>query len=268
MNKNLFLEKKYEINENIGINVSERKFHGEFETHTHDFFEIEFIKSGRALHTINGYSYEVGKGDIYILKPSDFHSLKTTEPLEYMNVMFSEQAVSVPLLYNLTESNAVVFYRLSNGDYDNVLSIFELMIKAYCTGGLNNGYIKNLCECVMMIILHAAEIRPDRLYSNRSIYKTILYIKRNFRCNISLDKLAEEACLSKNYFCSRFKEIFGMSTVDYINSVRLEYAHNLLISTDLPITNVCYNSGFGSYPVFSRTFKKRYGLSPSELRRT
>lgn len=52
MNKNLLLEKKYEINENTGINVSERKLAHDFETHTHDFFEIEFILSGKALHTI------------------------------------------------------------------------------------------------------------------------------------------------------------------------------------------------------------------------
>ena len=94
MNKNIFLEKKYEINENTGINVSKRKLTRDFETHTHDFFEIEFILSGKALHTINGYSYEIGKGDIYLLKPSDFHSLRITEPLEYMSIMFSEQAVS------------------------------------------------------------------------------------------------------------------------------------------------------------------------------
>lgn len=268
MNKNIFLEKKYEINENTGINVSKRKLTRDFETHTHDFFEIEFILSGKALHTINGYSYEIGKGDIYLLKPSDFHSLRITEPLEYMSIMFSEQAVSTQLLYNLTESDKAVFYKLSNEDYNNILSVFELMIKAYNTDGLNIGYIKNLCECVMMIILRTAEIKPHTLQSNRSIYKTILYIKRNFRCNISLDRLAEEACLSKNYFCSQFKSIFGMSTVDYINSIRLSYAHNLLISTDLPITNICFNSGFGSYSVFSRAFKKHYGCSPSDVRRT
>lgn len=52
MNKNIFLEKKYEINENTGINVSKRKLTRDFETHTHGFFEIEFILSGKALHTI------------------------------------------------------------------------------------------------------------------------------------------------------------------------------------------------------------------------
>ena len=113
--KNIF-EKKYEINEQTGITASKRYTNQDWQTHTHDFYEIEFIISGSAIHTVNDYSYQIKKGDIYMLSPSDFHSLKIIQPLEYINIMFSEQAVTPSLLCEFIFSNKSTFYRMTDSE--------------------------------------------------------------------------------------------------------------------------------------------------------
>ena len=180
--------------------------------------------------------------------------------------MFSEQAVSTAILYELTSDRGPLYFKLDEADYKRMTSVFELITDSDTSGTLNKRYIRNLCECAMITILQKRNLIPDTKKLSKSIYRTILYINRNFRSDISIDMLACEANLSKNYFCSQFKSIFGTSTVEYINSVRLEYAKNMLVSTDIPITEICFNSGFGSYPVFSRAFKNYYGCTPSRMR--
>lgn len=265
--KTTIFEKKYQINNEFGITVEKRTLKKDFKTHTHDFFEIELITSGEALHTVNGYTYKITAGDIYLLQPSDFHSIKTEKPLEYYNIRFTEQAVSAYMLYELTQQESTTFFKLSFKDRNAIESILKLGLNMPNDEWSGN-YIKNLCECVMITILRKRKITPHTPHSHKSIYKTILYINRNFRSDISLDRLADEALLSKNYFCSQFKKIFGINVIDYINTVRISYAENMLKSTDIPITNICFNSGFGSYPVFYRMFKKHTGYTPSQFRKT
>lgn len=264
--KEILFEKKHEINEYIGISASHRSLAEDFPTHTHDFYEIEFIISGKARHTINGVGYDIAEGDIYVLKPSDFHSLEIKEPLEYMNIMFSEQAVSAALLYELTYTDSPVYFRLAGNDYNNILSVFRLINNAGTDRLLSGRYIKNLCECIMIIVLNNSNIVPQSKPSEKNIFKTILYINRNFKSEITIDELSHEAGLSRNYFCSRFKQVFGTSTTEYINSIRLKYAKNMLLSSETPVTEICFASGFGSYSVFSDLFKKKFKMTPSQMR--
>ena len=50
-------------------------------THWHTYFELEIIVGGRAKHTINGESFYEESGSIYLLSPTDFHSVEPSEPL-------------------------------------------------------------------------------------------------------------------------------------------------------------------------------------------
>ena len=268
MSTNFLYEKKENIKENIGITSSKRYLDHDFEAHTHDFFEIEFITSGYAIHNINGQKYEIKKGDIYIISPSDFHSLKVIEPLTYYNIMFSEQAVSPSVLYDILFAKSSYSLSLTNEEYHQVVSLFDLITKQNDFYNYRNHmFYKNLCDCIMIIILKKIPLANQGFHSSKNIYQSILYISRNFRYSISLEELALIAGLSRNYFCSLFKKTFGVTPVEYINAIRLNYAKNLIISTDYSITDVCYGSGFNSFSVFSKAFKKRYKEPPSHYRK-
>ncbi|MEE1052912.1 MAG: AraC family transcriptional regulator [Acutalibacteraceae bacterium] len=267
MNEKILYRKDNEISENE-ISVSKRYSNKSFELHTHDFFEIEIIISGFAEHTVNGNTYQIGKGDIYMLSPSDFHALKVIEPLEYINIMFTENAVSYSLLYELISYKNTVTYRLDSNEYNKILPLFTLLTEEAKKPKKHSAdFTKNLCECIMISIIRHLKNSVDYDKRKKSIYSTLLYINRNFRSEISLDMLADEAGMSRNYFSSQFNKVFGTSVSSYITDIRLEYAKNLICNANNSITAACFNAGFGSFSTFSREFKKKYGLSPSEYKK-
>lgn len=57
------------------------------------------------------------------------------------------------------------------------------------------------------------------------------------------------------------------SLPQFVNDLRLEYASKLLVTTDLPITEIMSKAGFSNASVFSRYFSRKYQISPSQYRR-
>ncbi len=261
-----YLEKKYEIDENFKISAIKRTKTTDVEIHTHNYFEIEFILSGKAIHTVNGYTYTLKKGDVYMLSPSDFHSVKVIEPITLINIMYTEQVISPTFVYDFFASGKMLTCRLSDAEFDRLAPVFELIAqKPTSDDNLNIRYIRNLCECMMLTIYDKLKIVPKEPTASRSVYRSILYINRNFRAKISLDELSKSAGYSKNYFSHLFNKTFGVGINDYINNLRLDYAYALLTSTDVSVTQVCFSSGFSSFSVFSRMFKKRFSAPPSKI---
>ncbi|WP_409344549.1 helix-turn-helix transcriptional regulator [Paenibacillus sp. MBLB4367] len=93
------------------------------------------------------------------------------------------------------------------------------------------------------------------------------YIDSHYMDNLHLDHMAEQMETSPKYFSNYFKKTFGVNFVDYINKVRLSHAKELLRSTDLSVAEIGEKTGYLNSSTFTTTFKKYYGISPSEYRR-
>ncbi|MBR8536686.1 AraC family transcriptional regulator [Carboxylicivirga sediminis] len=93
------------------------------------------------------------------------------------------------------------------------------------------------------------------------------YIQSHLNEQISINTLAEKACLSRDHFARVFKSILSVSPCEFIIKKRIEKAQFLLLTTDLPIKRIIEDSGFRSLTYFSRIFKKYTSLTPLEYRR-
>lgn len=82
-----------------------------------------------------------------------------------------------------------------------------------------------------------------------------------------LDDLAEMAYLSRFHFNRVFSTIAGIPPVEFMTALRFERAKELLLTTDLSVTDVCFEVGFSSLGTFSTRFTQLVGVSPAELRR-
>jgi AraC family transcriptional regulator, arabinose operon regulatory protein len=90
------------------------------------------------------------------------------------------------------------------------------------------------------------------------------YILQNLQTVITLKDMADIVHLHPNYFISFFKQHFSTSPLEYVNTLRLEKAAYFLISQpNLSMEQVAYLVGFNDYRYFGRSFKRRYGLTPS-----
>ena len=84
--------------------------------------------------------------------------------------------------------------------------------------------------------------------------------------NWSVFRMAESSGLSRRTFARKFKDATGRTPLAWLTQMRIDEAHDLLESTDMPVTEVALSVGFGSVEAFRRAFRARYGTSPSEAR--
>lgn len=103
--------------------------------------------------------------------------------------------------------------------------------------------------------------------TNDHIAKAITFINERIRDNITIDDIANASYLSKYHFCRKFKDIIGLTVMDYLLLTRLSLAKNKLILTNLSITEISESLGFSSASYFSNTFKSHFGTTPLAYRK-
>jgi AraC-like DNA-binding protein len=85
--------------------------------------------------------------------------------------------------------------------------------------------------------------------------------------NMTLNEMAAIAGMSVPYFCSRFKKAFDISPIECLIQHRMHHAAHLLTNKNLSVTQIAAEVGYDDLFHFSKMFKKRFGLSPRELRK-
>jgi AraC-like DNA-binding protein len=83
---------------------------------------------------------------------------------------------------------------------------------------------------------------------------------------LGVDDLARAAGLSRAHFSREFRAAFGESPHSYLLTRRMERAAALLRTTDRPVLDICFSVGLRSVGSFTSSFKRTYGLSPTEYR--
>ncbi len=106
----------------------------------------------------------------------------------------------------------------------------------------------------------------DALY--RRLHQARDFMEAEYAQALTLEQLAQLACLSPNHFLRSFRALFGTSPHQYLTERRLRAAKILLERTDLPITQVTLTVGFLSHGSFTRLFAQRVGTAPERYRRS
>ena len=97
---------------------------------------------------------------------------------------------------------------------------------------------------------------------------TSLTVKMEKSENLSagLPRMLELSNKTREHLSRSFKKYYGVTLTDYINDLRINYASNLLINTNIPIIDICFSCGFQSMSYFYRVFKKKNGTTPNIFR--
>lgn len=122
------------------------------------------------------------------------------------------------------------------------------------------------CYRIVKLLLRFA--RPAQKKTDEGIQNAAAYLKERYAEKITVRELAKQAKTSESNFYASFKKHFACAPMEYLNGYRLSIAAALLSETDRRINEICYSVGIGDPLYFSRLFKKNYGVSPREYRRT
>ena len=97
----------------------------------------------------------------------------------------------------------------------------------------------------------------------RVIYKVLTYIAEHYTEKLTLSDLAQQVFLSNHYLCRRFKQVVGISPMDYVANLRMTKAKELLIQ-GISVEETCARVGYGNLSHFSRQFHQKTGMSPRQ----
>ncbi|MEA3151781.1 MAG: hypothetical protein QOD56_2720 [Gammaproteobacteria bacterium] len=92
------------------------------------------------------------------------------------------------------------------------------------------------------------------------------FLSCEFKAPPTIHNLARQFGLNRNKLCGGFQLLYGVSIHDFCSTLRLDNARELLIQTDLTLTEIALSTGYGSPSAFSAAFHRRYGESPSKCR--
>jgi AraC family transcriptional regulator len=99
-----------------------------------------------------------------------------------------------------------------------------------------------------------------------SVVRAIRHMQEHLAEPLDLDGLAQIAAISKFHLVRVFDETTGTTPHHFLSCLRIQRAKELLLKSDLMITDVCLEVGYNSLGTFSKTFSELVGLSPQEFR--
>jgi AraC family transcriptional regulator len=101
----------------------------------------------------------------------------------------------------------------------------------------------------------------------RKISEVQIFLAQNLAQDVDLNAIAAHASLSPYYFTRQFTAMVGMPPYRYLISLRIKRAAELLVESDLTITQILHRVGFHSPSHFTTTFRRHMGMSPTDYRR-
>lgn len=248
---------------------------GVVDTHWHQFFELGLVVEGTGVHDINGSTRPLRPGHIFLLTPADFHKV-SPEPgglIVLYDLVFEGELLDDSLLELMYARGVQAAEVEEAAEFEEMLALCRRLQREAAAPREDSRYIvKGGVERLLVDLLRLGE-RSDAAFAaagdsplSAPVRKALALIQYRFREPIALGQIAAAVGLSANYFSECFSGQTGMTFQHYVKELRLSFARSLLLSTALPVTDVCYASGFSTLSYFEKAFKLRWGSAPRELR--
>ncbi|MGF1742587.1 AraC family transcriptional regulator [Vibrio profundum] len=245
------------------IDANYKKF--AFQRHYHLDYHIGLITQGRQKFRYRGVSYQAGSGDVVIIPPDEIHDGQSVLDSgyqvrvlaitpEWLSRLVGASEQAIPQFRQLVISQPNIQHRLQllHQSLDHSLDPLALDCALY--------------EHVPALLCHNGE--RQYIESHRLGTRLLEQIKEFARANldqpIQLDQLAALCQLSTNQFQRQFSRQVGLSPYAWLTRLRLETSLKLLKSGATG-SDVAVGVGFFDQAHFCKTFKRHYGITPSQV---
>ena len=236
-----------------------------YKKHWHNYYEIVYFYGCSGYCVLNGEKYSISDNCLFLLTPKDFHEISTNE---------SASGYSFIIAFDPHIADAAIADALTRGPFisDSVdlatrARIDKLFEVFNSKDEYREVYIKHLFNCILIDILAVSSTAA----SNDREINPIVRQSRSMMVStptesFSLDRFAKKFNITPAYFSRLFHQNIGVSFKQYLTVIRLEYAKQLLLSGQFNVCDVAKLCGYKEECHFSREFKKRFLVSPCELK--
>lgn len=233
--------------------------------HLHEAVEMVYVTEGNIELGVGQELYHMDTGDFAIIFPNVIHHYQVFGAEENRVIYLHLEPSICPSYYKELQiySPEYPIIKKDQVHQDIINAVKTLVNITECTPMLIQAYLQ-------MILAHVFSemqmVDKNAVGSDDLIYNAVEYVAKNFREEISLEKMAYDLCVSKYVLSRMFAKTFHCNFSKYVNGARLNYAITALENTQESITNICIDAGFESQRTFNRVFKDRYKMTPREYR--
>lgn len=252
---------------NCGCQVLHERDTGSFRPNGRIDYHLLYIYEGCCYVTLNGKTIAAPAGSVVVFlpfQPQDYKFYKKDKSISYF-LHFSGTACQ-QLMIDLELHDKNICYI---GKSLSLQKLLHTLIDEFHQKEKYNRY--RLQGLLLELISLIARKNSIMLYSDPSTHKKFSEVCRKMRerfaSNDTIADYAKLCNLSESRFSHQFSEIMGVSPKQYLITVRIEAAKELLTTSDLTILQISEAVGLFNQNYFSRIFKKYTGLSPSEYRK-
>ena len=247
----------------------------------HEHFELFYIKKGSITLTIDDVTVTLHEGDLSLTVPFVFHKneLAPTAVVEMMNIapyicseaaqVFGNKRPLRPYLRSNEISPLVRELLTTIPSFVKELQPPKHYAEVHST---SYAFSRDRCSPIQayltVLLLELSHNMPLVEINERNIttmQKVLKYCTANFNQEITRHSVSRDCNVSLGMISQTFNRL-GTSFRDYVNTLRINRAYQLLTTTKKPITEIIYECGYSNQGTFNRNFQLQFGKSPRDVR--
>lgn len=276
------------INNSIHLEYREQSFlfsphHGQPSFHSHPELELTFIQEGYGKRIIGNQICDYKSGDMVFIGSGLPHVWLSAPPFYEQNcnmisktiVAYINLQVFEPMLNNVKECESVkdmidasIRGISIHGNTRNLIAS-KLEFLLYKSGFEKlEGFLQimNIISSSNEISFILKDIPATQQFTSDRMNDIYQYMNNHLSEQITLEQVAEVACLTIPSFCRYFKKRTQMTFFQYLTQLRIQNACKLLIEMDQSVSWIGNMCGFNSDSHFCKVFKEKIGQSPFQYK--
>ena len=245
-----------------------------FTMHTHNYHELFLTLKGEGLHYVNGKEQKLIPGNLLFVRDFDVHKYTclTEKNFEFINLSFSKETFNMLADYlgedfpagALLNAKIPPTVILSKRETEKLyFKLSELVTQE------DSFFVKLKVRALLSEIFSTYFLKFSEEKSNIPLWLEITYEKMKKPENFifGLERMRNISGKSREHLTRSLKQYYGTTPSEYITELRLNHSANLLISSNLSVTDVCYECGFENISWFYKKFVKKFNLTPKDYRK-
>lgn len=244
-------------------------------------YELDYYVGGNRKMSINDNSFTVGNGSVVFRRPGDYCVSSGAYNCYSLTLDFSNKKQHEYGIYDRNNPENTMqdicnnplldlipphFISRHPSDYIKIYNKLVYNIQNANSKEPDSILINQLLFLILSDVCYTIHNESETSPESKILTETCKYIQENFHKNITIKELANNVSLSPSYFLKMFKKNANTTPTEYIISIRLSNAKQLLTESNLTVAQIAELCGFNDASYFSYYFRRRFGMKPSEYR--
>lgn len=246
----------------FGFNSLEAPLH-----YHNDYYEITLITSGVYIHTYKGHNYNLTPGTLLLMAPHSEHQLYT-EPMQatFYAICIQEDYFESFIKQHFPEFSTNTFSKCTILHLDTADFTYLEQLGRQMSITRPSLYVADMISYLTLVNIF---YKKNQSNQNRvdHVQRILAILNEPTNLQITAQALYDLASIPPTTLLKSFKEQTGFTIVEYKNKKKMELAANMLRTSEKKVIDIAYELHYDSLSYFLRSFKKEFGMTPTEYRK-